>query len=200
MVWDRLSGLYDLFETVYNGKCYKNSAKEIEKYVNENDNVLECACGTGILSVPMAKKCCHLTATDYSDGMLKQARKKLKKYSNATVEKESILELSYPDNTFDLVVAANVIHLLDEPEKALGELRRVCKEGGRMVIPTYINKSKPEATRGAKFVSKLGVSFAREFDIETYKKFFSDLGYENVEYSVVDGRMPCAFALIKEGK
>ena len=34
------------------------------------------------------------------------------------------------------------------------------------------------------------------FDLESYKRFFADMGYENVEYDVVDGRMPCAIAVI----
>ena len=35
-----------------------------------------------------------------------------------------------------------------------------------------------------------------DFDLESYKQFFKDLGYENVEYHVADGRMPCAVAVI----
>lgn len=39
------------------------------------------------------------------------------------------------------MVAANVIHLLDEPYKALAELDRVCRIGGKIIIPTYMNKN-----------------------------------------------------------
>ena len=56
MIWDKLSPLYDFLETVYNGKCFKGIAYEISNYVSENDSVLECACGTGLLTLPMAKK------------------------------------------------------------------------------------------------------------------------------------------------
>lgn len=38
-------------------------------------------------------------------------------------------------------VAANVIHLLDDPYKAIAELDRVCKRGGKIIIPTYLNKN-----------------------------------------------------------
>ena len=44
------------------------------------------------------------------------------------------------DGLFDKVIAANVIHLLDEPLKALAALDRVCKPGGQIIIPTYINR------------------------------------------------------------
>ena len=51
-----------------------------------------------------------------------------------------ILHLDYPDESFDKVIAANVIHLLDEPLKALSELDRVCRKGGSIIIPTYMNR------------------------------------------------------------
>ena len=50
------------------------------------------------------------------------------------------MQLPYPDERFDVVIAANVIHLLDEPEKALQELSRVCRPGGRIILPTYMNR------------------------------------------------------------
>ncbi|MBR1395558.1 MAG: class I SAM-dependent methyltransferase [Prevotella sp.] len=40
--------------------------------MNGSDEVLECACGTGAISICVAPKCAHLTATDMSQNMLKQ--------------------------------------------------------------------------------------------------------------------------------
>lgn len=197
MIWDKLSPFYDLFENVYNGKCNRGIVEEIKTLVNKDDIVLECACGTGLLTIPMAENCKKLMATDYSVGMLKQTKKKVGKFENVRLKKESITELSFKNDMFDVVVAANVIHLLDNPGDALNELKRVCKSGGKIIIPTYINKSKPEATLGAKIVAKMGVQFAREFDLESYKEFFIKYGFENAQYKVVDGRMPCAFAIIE---
>ena len=83
-----------------------------------------------------------LIATDYSAGMLRQAKKKITTYTNTTLGKASILALPFQDHTFDVVVAANVIHLLDEAEKAISELKRVCKPNGKIILPVYINKEK----------------------------------------------------------
>ncbi len=197
MIWDKLSPFYDLFETAYNGKCFKGIAKEIKNHVDSEDTVLECACGTGLLTVPMAEKCKSLTATDYSDGMLKQTKKKVAKYTNTEIKKVSILELPFEDDTFDVVVAANVIHLLDEPDKALSEMKRVCRNGGRIIIPTYINKAKKNSMFAAKVLEKMGVDFKRQFDLESYKEFFVKYDVNVSEYVIVEGRMPCAFAIIR---
>ena len=56
--------------------------------------------------------------------------------------------------------------------------------------------SKRTGVVAVKFITMLGADFKRQFDLDTYKKFFEDLGYENVEYYVVEGRMPCAIAVI----
>lgn len=196
MIWDKLSPFYDFFENIYNGKCYKGIAEKIKEYVTEDDTVLECACGTGLLTLPMAQKCKKLIATDYSVGMLRQTKKKVAKYSNTKVRKASILEVPFKENKFDVVVAANVIHLLDEPDKAISELKRVCKPNGKIILPTYINNEKKNSIIAAKLLSVLGVKIKRQFNLASYKEFITSHNISQVEYCVVEGRMPCAFAII----
>ena len=136
-------------------------------------------------------------STDFAEGMLKQASKKCRHFKNVTFQKADITKLEFADGSFDKVVAGNVIHLLPEPEKALAELKRVTKPGGTIIIPTYINMSKGSGTAAVKFIELLGANFKRQFDFESYKQFFTDMGYSDVTYEVVDGRMPCALAVIK---
>ena len=96
------------------------------------------------------------------------------------------------------VVAGNVIHLLTEPQKAMAELERVTKPGGQIIIPTYINKTKKSNGAAIKLLGLLGADFKRQFDPASYKAFFAGLGYQDVTYQVVDGRMPCAIAIINK--
>ena len=144
----------------------------------------------------MKKKCKKLIATDYSVGMLRQTKKKVAKYSNTKVGKVNILELPFEDDKFDVVVAANVIHLLDEPDKAISELKRVCKQNGKIILPTYINNEKKNSILAAKLLSLFGVKFKRQFSMASYKEFIASHNLSRVEYSIVEGRMPCAFAII----
>ncbi|MDE6924685.1 MAG: hypothetical protein K2O97_07285 [Acetatifactor sp.] len=57
MFWDKVSGLYDFFETVYNGRVYRNLGKRVAEEMEQNDAVLECACGTGAISRYIAPGC-----------------------------------------------------------------------------------------------------------------------------------------------
>ncbi len=106
MFWDLVSGCYEVFENLYNGKVNRQMCKKVAERISSSDEVLECACGTGMISVHIAAACKHLTATDFSDGMLDKTRERCRDISNVKVEKGNILQLDYPDESFDKVVAA----------------------------------------------------------------------------------------------
>ena len=197
MFWDKISTLYDLFENVYNHKVYSGTGKKVAEFINSTDYVLECACGTGAITVEIAPKCKKIIATDFAGGMLRQAAKKCRKHGNVKFKKADITNIKCADARFDKVVAGNVIHLLPDPKKALSELERVVKPGGMIIIPTYINMSNKAAGLAVRFVEMLGADFKKQFDLDSYKAFFTEMGYRDVEYHVVEGRMPCAIAVIK---
>ena len=194
MFWSKISGVYDLIENIYNGKANARTTDYVASLMDKDDKVLECACGTGMFSVKIAPCVKDLTATDFSDGMLKRTKKKCRKLTNIQIESGDITALKYEDDSFDKAVAANVIHLLDDPAKAIDELRRVVKPGGTIVIPTYIHFNKSVA---ADVFNKAGAGFKRHFDENTYKDFFSKLGIENVQYKVCEGRMACDVAVFE---
>ena len=198
MFWDKISPIYDLFEKIYNGKVYMGTGEKVAELIDSSDVVLECACGTGAIRIPIAKKCKKLVATDFSAGMLRRASKKCRKFTNIVFKKADITAIKCKNEKFDKVIAGNVIHLLPNPEIAMKELERVTKPGGKIIIPTYINMSKRTGVVAVKFITMLGADFKRQFDLDTYKQFFDDMGYKNVEYYVVEGRMPCAIAIISK--
>lgn len=95
------------------------------------------------------------------------------------------------------VVAANVIHLLDQPYKALAELNRVCKTGGKLIIPTYVNKEKTGKTGGVvNVIGKAGADFKQQFTYSNYRAFFEKAGYRDIKTTLIQGRVPCAVAII----
>ena len=198
MFWDRVAGVYDLFVHVINGKTHERLRNIVSELIEPQDVVLECACGTGMLSAVIAEKSRRLTATDYSEGMLKRAKKNCRRYENITFRKEDITSLTFPDQTFDKVVAGNVIHLLDEPLTALKELNRVCRPGGTLIIPTYMNRDDQEKVGGfVSAVGKAGADFKRQFTVERYRRFFQETGYTDVRIYLAEGRIACAVAVMK---
>ncbi len=196
MFWDKVSGCYDFAETLYNGKVYRELGRRIAAEIEQGDVVLECACGTGAISKYVAPKCRQLIATDFSVGMLRQAAKNCRSCTNVKFMRADLTHLKCRDNRFDKVIAGNVIHLLQDPHGAVRELERVCKIGGRIIIPTYINASSGVNQKAVRLLQIAGADFKRQFDMDSYRKFFEDARYQNVEYFMISGRMPCAVAVI----
>jgi len=199
MFWDKVAGVYDVFVNVINRKTHQKMKTIVSGLIEPEDAVLECACGTGLLSAVIAPKCRQLTATDYSEKMLKKAEKNCRIFHNITYAQTDITALNFADGSFDKVVAGNVIHLLDDPLTALGELDRVCKDDGMLIIPTYINKDAKGKTSGfAGAVGKAGADFKRQFTVDSYRQFFRNAGYSDVKVTLADGRIPCAVAVMKK--
>ena len=197
MFWDRVAGVYDIFVNVINGKTHKALRQIVSSLIQPGDTVLECACGTGLLSAVIAPRCKALTATDFAPRMLKRAEKNCSAFTNVTFRQADILSLDFPDSAFDKVVAGNVIHLLDEPMKALNELNRVCRPGGMLIIPTYMNRDQRGNTSGfASVVGKAGADFKRQFAVESYRQFFLGAGYRDIQVTLAEGRIPCAVAVV----
>ena len=87
--------------------------------------------------------------------------------------------------------------VLDEPLKALGELNRVCRDGGQLIIPTYMNRDrKGKTSTFASAVGKAGADFKRQFTLDSYRQFFLDAGYSDVRITLAEGRIPCAVAVM----
>ena len=199
MFWDNVAGVYDVFVNVINRKTHQKLRRIVSSLIEPDDTVLECACGTGLLSAVIAPKCRQLTATDFSEKMLKKAEKNCRSFRNITYDQADITALPFADGSFDKVVAGNVIHLLDNPVTALRELNRVCKDGGMLIIPTYMNKDDKGKTSGfAGAVGKAGADFKRQFTVESYRQFFLDAGYPDVKVFLADGRIPCAAAVMRK--
>jgi len=94
--------------------------------------LLDLGCGAGENSIYFAKKGAHCVAADYSPGMVEVALK-LAAANGVKVEGRTAnaMALDFPDNTFDLVYASNLLHHIPDPKIALKEMHRVLKSGGK---------------------------------------------------------------------
>lgn len=101
-------------------------------------NVLDIATGTGDLALLIEKilKPESIIGCDISEGMMQVAREKCRRrgITNIRFEKEDCTALSYPDNSFDAMTSSFGVRNFQELEKALGEMHRVLRPGGHLVI------------------------------------------------------------------
>lgn len=198
--WDRWAWFYDLAERS-NRTVNAAAAARVAELVPVEARVLDCAAGTGEFSLAAAKRAASVLCTDQSRPMLDRARKKAAKrgLTNIRFAQRDVTALSDPDSSFDAVIAANVLHLLPEPETAARELWRVTAPGGRLILPTYL-QGKAGTAYGAMIKIYQGVGFHYEhaFTPETYRMFLEKLNLAPVALEVISGGVPEGIALLEK--
>lgn len=193
--WDKIAGVYDIAEA-FNGKVYGKMTRAVTKLTPEGAKVLDCAAGTGELSFAAAKKAEFVICTDQSVNMLKKAESKAaaKGIDNICFEARDIYSLKDEDESFDTVIAGNVLHLLPEPEKAVKELYRVTEKGGRILLPTFVTGEKKLLS--IKLYKLIGFKPAREYTACEYVKMLKKCEVGRFKARLIDGAIPCCFAVI----
>jgi demethylmenaquinone methyltransferase/2-methoxy-6-polyprenyl-1,4-benzoquinol methylase len=105
--------------------------------------ILDLAAGTGTSSVPLARAGAEVVAADFSPGMLAVGRRKHAALTNLSFVEADATALPFDDNAFDAVTISFGLRNVVEPQKALAEMFRVTKPGGRIVITEFSTPPNP---------------------------------------------------------
>jgi len=143
------SKLYSEFAPFYDrvfGKIFYN---RLERVIEDLDippgaQVLEVGAGTGT-SFPAYPNHCHVTGVDLAPDMLARARQKIEDngWSHLKVMEMNALDLKFPDNTFDFVMAFHVVTVVPDPVRMIAEAKRVCKPSGKIAIVNHFTSDVP---------------------------------------------------------
>ena len=191
-IWDRFAPVYS-----FAMKSQKNIYDYMYKHIGEaaaGKVVLELATGPGLIANNIADKASKVVATDFSPEMINQAKKN-GTADNVVFEIADASDLSYADKSFDVVVIANALHVIPNPEKVLSEIDRVLKDGGFLICPTYIHRSaEKKENLWAKLLKTLGIDFAHQWTAEEFAAFIQSNGWKINKSEVVPGRIDLMYA------
>ena len=108
----------------------------------EGARVLELGVGTG-LALPLYSADKRVTGIDFSEEMLAKAKDQVRAQGLGHVETLRRMDaraLDFPDASFDHVAAMHVVSVVPEPEKVIGEIARVLRPGGHLVITNHFRR------------------------------------------------------------
>jgi ubiquinone/menaquinone biosynthesis C-methylase UbiE len=110
--------------------------------------VLDVACGPGIVACAMAQQGARVHGVDLTPAMIEQARERQRDRRIEYVDWQvaDARQLPFADRTFDIVVTRYSFHHMPDPAAVLREMRRVCRPGGRVVV---IDATPSAATQAA---------------------------------------------------
>ena len=185
--WDLYAPVYELAMRS-DLKTYKQMYDRIPKVIKGKE-VLEIATGPGMLAKHVAHAASRMIATDFSDGMIREAKKGTCP-DNLTFEVADAMALPYADHSFDVVIIANALHIVPDPEKVLSEIDRVLKDKGILIAPNFVEHNTGLVSRIWSGILKLaGVRFAHQWSSEEYLHFLEDHGWRVVNAKTLAARI-----------
>jgi demethylmenaquinone methyltransferase / 2-methoxy-6-polyprenyl-1,4-benzoquinol methylase len=140
-MFDGIAPVYDAMNRAMtaglDGRWRRLTARAV---VSPGDRVLDACCGTGDLALAAQAKGGHVTGLDFSERMLERARRK-----SATVEwvHGDLLALPFPDGSFDAATVGFGLRNVEDLGRAVAELRRVLRPGGRLGILDVVRPTGP---------------------------------------------------------
>ena len=138
-----------------------------------NMNILELGCGSGTFWTVNLDKLppdINVTITDISEGMIRDAKRNITNSGlaqyNFSYNTTDCCNIPYPDNSFDIVIANHVLFYCNPVTKAVNEIHRVLKPGGRLICSTYSSRHMQEINQlVSDFDSRIVLSADRLYTI-----------------------------------
>ena len=190
--WNRIAKIYDHFMKK-DHKAYKQMYSLIYPVVRHKQ-VLELATGTGLIAKHIVNSADHIEATDASPEMIKQAKQGVKS-TKLHFSVQDMFHLPYADRSFDVVIVSNALHIVPEPEKALAEIRRVLKEDGILIAPTFTHADNDFRGNVKAFFMKLaGFPLHSKWTSEEYLAFLWENGWTVRKSTVLTASFPLTYA------
>lgn len=190
--WDKNAGRYDRF--MRKDAAAYDRLYELLRPVVRQKTVLELATGTGLIAKHIVRYADHIEATDASQEMIEQAKqgvKSMKLYFSV----QDMFHLPYADQSFDVVIVVNALHIVPEPEKALSEIRRVLKDDGVLVAPTFTHADNAFFGKVKAFFMRLaGFPLHSKWTSHEYLAFLRENGWTVQKSTVLKASFPLAYA------
>ena len=189
--------IWNVFAPVY--EFSMRVQKDIYSYLYERIGevakgkvVLELATGPGMIARHIAPAAKSVVATDLAPKMIETALK-AKNPENLSFEVADATSLRFEDNSFDVVVIANALHIIPNPEKALAEIRRVLKDDGLLIAPNYLLNVGGMKNLWKKILNLIGIRFAHEWTANEFKAFLESNGWSIKMDRVIKGRIDLVY-------
>lgn len=190
--WDRNAKLYDWFMNK-DKKAYEELYTLIRPIV-KNKTVLELATGTGLISKNIVRQAKMIDATDASHEMIKEAQKDSSS-DKLHFSVQDMFNLPYADASFDVVIVSNALHVVPAPEKALCEIRRVLKDTGIFIAPTFTHTNNSVSGKIRVFFMKLaGFPLYSKWTSKEYLNFLAQNGWIVKKSTVLKASFPLTYA------
>jgi len=191
--WDRNAGRYDRF--MRKDRAAYDEMYELIRPVVKAKTVLELATVTGLIAKHIVNAAAHIEATDASPEMIAEAKRD-NRSAKLHFSVQDVFRLPYADKSFfDVVIVSNALHIVQQPEKALQEIKRVLKDDGVLIAPTFTHAENSFTGKVRAFFMKLaGFPLHSRWTSEEYLRFLRQNGWTVRKSVVLKASFPLTYA------
>ena len=190
--WNRNAKRYDRF--MRKDRAAYEKLYELIRPVVKARTVLELAAGTGLIAKNIVRAASHIEVTDASEKMIAEAKRN-NRSAKLHFSVRDMFCLPYADKSFDVVIVSNALHIVPQPEKALAEIRRVLKDDGVLIAPTFTHGNGTLRGRIKLFFMKLaGFPLNSRWSSADYLAFLRQNGWSVRKSAVLKGSFPLTYA------
>ena len=190
--WDKNAGRYNRFmrkDRAAYDKMYELIRPEVKA-----KTVLELATCTGLIAKNIVNAAAHIEATDASPEMISEAKRD-NRSAKLHFAVQDMFRLPYAEESFDVVIVSNALHIVPQPEKALVELQRVLKADGVLIAPTFTHAGNSFSGKVKAFFMKLaGFPLHSRWTSEEYLRFLRQNGWTVRKSAVLKASFPLTYA------
>ena len=189
--WDRNAGRYDRF--MRKDRAAYETMYGLIRPVVKGKTVLELAAGTGLIAKNIVNAAAHIEASDTSAEMIREAKRRnhsAKLYFSV----QDMFCLPYADESFEVVIVSNALHIVPQPEKALAEIHRVLRDDGVLIAPTFTHAGNSFSGKVRAFFLKLaGFPLHSRWTSEEYLCFLQQNGWTVRKSDVLKASFPLTY-------
>ena len=190
--WDRNAGRYDRF--MRKDRAAYDEMYELIRPIVRHKTALELATGTGLIAKHIVNAAAHIEATDASAEMIAEAKRD-NRSAKLYFSVQDMFCLPYANQSFNVVIVSNALHIVPQPEKALAEIRRVLKDGGVLIAPTFTHAGNSFSGKVRAFFMKLAVfPLHSKWTSEEYLRFLRQNGWAVRKSAVLKASFPLTYA------
>ena len=190
--WDKNAGRYDRF--MRKDRAAYDEMYELIRPLVRHKTVLELATGTGLIAKHIVNVAAHIEATDASAEMIAEAKRDTRS-AKLHFSVQDMFRLPYAEESFDVVIVSNALHIVPQPEKALAEIRQVLKDDGVLIAPTFTHAGNSFSGKAKAFFMKLaGFPLHSKWTSEEYLRFLQQNGWAVRKSAVLKASFPLTYA------
>ena len=190
--WDKNAGCYDRF--MRKDRAAYDEMYELIRPIVRHKTVLELATGTGLIAKHIVNAAAHIEATDASTEMIAEAKRD-NRSAKLHFSVQDMFRLPYAEESFDVVIVSNALHIVPQPEKALQEIKRVLKDDGVLIAPTFTHAGNSFSGMVRAFFMKLaGFPLHSRWTSEEYLTFLRQNGWTVRKSTVLRASFPLTYA------